>query len=114
LYEWCLAGLLARLHLNTFPFKYSGMKILMLSNDDLYLARKAYSYGDSAGFTPDFPFNGACANQIRGKSNGLIENGELKIDNVFSKLRNLHFQFSLVNFQLSSSSFPTFKVILNL
>jgi hypothetical protein len=34
----------------------------------LHCTLKAYSYGDSAGFTPDFPFNGAgrqpitCAN----------------------------------------------------
>ena len=27
----------------------------------LSLSKKAYSYGDSAGFTPDFPFNPAIA-----------------------------------------------------
>jgi hypothetical protein len=34
----------------------------------LKLPHTAYSYGDSAGFAPDFPFNGASANRVRGKS----------------------------------------------
>jgi hypothetical protein len=30
----------------------------------MYCTLKAYSYGDSAGFTPDFPFNGATRQPI--------------------------------------------------
>jgi hypothetical protein len=57
------------------------MKIQILIQDDCIPPHKAYSYGDSAGFAPDFPFNGARANLVRGKSkiNCSIFTGQCRI-----------------------------------
>jgi hypothetical protein len=41
---------------------------------------KPYSYGDSAGFTPDFPFNGALA-PTKYSAKMIMENGNTKKEN---------------------------------
>lgn len=55
------AGLLARSRLITFPFAPGEQWSLNQQRKTQAVLRKAYSYGDSAGLTPDFPFNPAPA-----------------------------------------------------
>jgi len=57
-----MAGLLAWFEPDTFPSRRrrdSGMKIRQKWRQPLIAIHQPYSYGDSAGIAPDFPFNPA-------------------------------------------------------
>jgi len=60
------SGLLSAEHLPV-P-RHSGL--YFQQRGSYYCALKAYSYGDSAGFAPDFPFNGAEAPTNNGANVG--------------------------------------------
>jgi len=57
-----MAGLLAYSLLNTFPLMQlrtninSGLPSAAVNNSVESFTQRAYSYGDSAGLAPDFPF----------------------------------------------------------
>jgi hypothetical protein len=56
-----LAGLLTRFHPSPSHWSKPTVALMM----DAFF--KAYSYGDSAGFTPSFPFHSFSGNQLKTK-----------------------------------------------